>query len=88
MQLTLALQSQFSQLTEFFVNVASLLNDILKPSIERWTKTMEQTVTLGGVTVGGTVYLTCLSVDIISLREHLRSRSPSDIYADDASAQS
>jgi hypothetical protein len=83
MQLTLALQSQFSQLTEFFVNVASLLNDILKPSIERWTKKIEQTVT-----VGGTVYLTCLSVDIISLREHLRSRSPSDIYADDASAQS
>ncbi|KAK7444518.1 hypothetical protein VKT23_015196 [Stygiomarasmius scandens] len=45
------LQAQFSQLTQFFESVASLLGDVLQPSVSRWAKTMENSMTLGGVSI-------------------------------------
>ncbi|KAJ7211703.1 hypothetical protein GGX14DRAFT_362543 [Mycena pura] len=35
------LRAQFSQLVQFFESVASLLNDVMAPSVGRWVKTME-----------------------------------------------
>lgn len=48
-----ALRAQFSQLLQFFISVASLLNNVLGPNIERWAKTMENTAEIAGVTIGG-----------------------------------
>ncbi len=48
-----ALQAQFSQISQFFDSVVSLLADVLQPSVQRWATTMENTATLGGVKVGG-----------------------------------
>ncbi|KAL0572737.1 hypothetical protein V5O48_009237 [Marasmius crinis-equi] len=45
------LQAQFSQICQFFESVASLLNDVLRPSVDRWAKTMQNTMTLGGVKI-------------------------------------
>lgn len=47
------MQAQFSQITEFFESVTSLLSEVLQPSVARWAKTMNNDATLGGVKVGG-----------------------------------
>ncbi|KAK7054713.1 hypothetical protein VNI00_003176 [Paramarasmius palmivorus] len=45
------LQAQFSQITQFFESVASLLKDVLQPSVSRWANTMENTMSLAGVSL-------------------------------------
>ncbi|KAF8548700.1 hypothetical protein OG21DRAFT_1516026 [Imleria badia] len=35
------LRAQFSQMTEFFCNVASLINDVMKPQVTSWVKNIE-----------------------------------------------
>ena len=49
-----ALRAQFSQILQFFISVASLLNNVLGPNIKRWADTMESTAEIAGVTIGGT----------------------------------
>jgi hypothetical protein len=46
------LHAQFSKLTEFFVNVASLVRDVLRPSVKAWAKALDDTIIkLAGVTL-------------------------------------
>ncbi|EMD39269.1 hypothetical protein CERSUDRAFT_122690 [Gelatoporia subvermispora B] len=45
------LRAQFSQISQFFENVASLIIDVMGPSVNRWANTMSQTTAVGGVTV-------------------------------------
>jgi len=35
------LRAQFSQMTEFFCNVASLINDVMRPQVTSWVKNIE-----------------------------------------------
>ncbi|KAG9043595.1 hypothetical protein FS837_009341 [Tulasnella sp. UAMH 9824] len=46
------LRAQFSQLVQFFHSVASLLTDVMEPSVERWADTLESSMKLGGVSIG------------------------------------
>jgi hypothetical protein len=46
------LRAEFSKLTEFFVNAASLLRDVLSPSVDSFAKAVTNTQKLGGVTWG------------------------------------
>jgi hypothetical protein len=44
------LRAQFSKITEFFVNVSSLVIDVMKPSVDSWAKALDNTITkLAGV---------------------------------------
>ncbi|KAI9458447.1 hypothetical protein HD554DRAFT_1710139 [Boletus coccyginus] len=47
------LRAQFSQMTEFFCNVASLINDVMKPQVTSWVKNIESNskMVLAGVSL-------------------------------------
>lgn len=46
------LRAQFSQITQFFTDVSSLVKDVLKPQVDLWAKNLDDTVTkLAGVPV-------------------------------------
>ncbi|KAG8216620.1 hypothetical protein J3R82DRAFT_6808 [Butyriboletus roseoflavus] len=47
------LRAQFSQMTQFFCNVASLINDVMKPQVTSWVKNIEANskMVLAGVTL-------------------------------------
>lgn len=45
------LRTQFSQITQFFNSITSLINVVLVPSVARWVKTMEDARSLGGVSI-------------------------------------
>jgi len=46
------LRAQFSKITQFFVDVASLLRDVMAPSVDDWAKALENTMTrLAGVSL-------------------------------------
>jgi hypothetical protein len=46
------LRAQFSKITEFFVNVASLIKDVMKPSVDAWAKALDNTINkLAGVSL-------------------------------------
>jgi len=47
------LRAQFSQLLQFFQSVASLLTDVMGPSVQRWATALTNSQKLGGVTVSG-----------------------------------
>jgi len=45
-------RAQFSKITEFFVNVASLVRDVMAPSVDDWAKALENKMTkLAGVSL-------------------------------------
>lgn len=46
------LRAQFSKLSEFFVSAASLLSDVLAPSVDSFAKAVTNTSKLGGVAWG------------------------------------
>jgi hypothetical protein len=46
------LRAQFSQISQFFESVASLIVDVMVPSVGRWSSTMNSTASLGGVSAG------------------------------------
>lgn len=58
-----ALRSQFFQLTQFFEGVASLLADVLQPSVSRWAKSMESTASLAGVQLSGMCNIAFLALE-------------------------
>lgn len=50
----LVLRAQFSKITEFFVDVASLVRDVMAPSVGDWAKALANTMTkLAGVSLSG-----------------------------------
>ncbi|KAG8922771.1 hypothetical protein FRC01_013622 [Tulasnella sp. 417] len=48
-----SMRAQFSQLSQLFHGVASLLVDVMGPSVDRWANNMDSSVELGGVSIGG-----------------------------------
>ena len=52
---TTALRAQFSQMTEFFCNVSSLINDVMRPQVTSWVKNIEANskMVLAGVSLSG-----------------------------------
>ncbi|KAF8647344.1 hypothetical protein AX16_006806 [Volvariella volvacea WC 439] len=74
------LQAQFSQLTQFFESVASLLNDVLQPSVSRWAKTMENTATLGGVTISALARQLIYTQMMLPLRVSMLSEKIATTY--------
>ncbi|KAI0086014.1 hypothetical protein BDY19DRAFT_895518 [Irpex rosettiformis] len=74
------LQAQFSQISQFFDSVASLLADVLKPSVERWAKTMENTVTLGGVKIGDLARQLIYTQMMLPLKVSMLSEKIATVY--------
>ncbi|KAI0701082.1 hypothetical protein BC835DRAFT_1265443, partial [Cytidiella melzeri] len=74
------LQAQFSQITQFFENVASLLCDVLQPSVERWAKTMENTATLGGVKIGNLARQLIYTQMMVPLKVSMLSEKIATVY--------
>ncbi|KAI0339038.1 hypothetical protein BDW22DRAFT_1361941 [Trametopsis cervina] len=74
------LQAQFSQISQFFKNVASLLQDILLPSVTKWTKTMQNTMTLGGVTIGDLSRQLIYAQMMLPLRVSMLAEKISAVY--------
>ncbi|KAG8933166.1 hypothetical protein FRC01_010665 [Tulasnella sp. 417] len=48
-----SMRAQFSQLSQLFQGVASLLVNFMGPSVDRWANNMDSSVELGGVSIGG-----------------------------------
>ncbi|KAI0683167.1 hypothetical protein BC835DRAFT_1473001 [Cytidiella melzeri] len=74
------LQAQFSQISQFFESVASLLSDVLKPSVERWAKTMENTAKLGGVKVGDLARQLIYTQMMVPLKVSMLSEKIATVY--------
>ncbi|KAK7054715.1 hypothetical protein VNI00_003178 [Paramarasmius palmivorus] len=74
------LQAQFSQITQFFESVASLLGDVLKPSVERWADTMEKTATLRGVSVSALARQLVYTQMMLPLRVSMLAEKISTTY--------
>ncbi|KAK7694431.1 hypothetical protein QCA50_001617 [Cerrena zonata] len=74
------LQAQFSQISQFFDSVASLLADVLQPSVERWAKTMENTTTLGGVKIGDLARQLIYTQMMLPLKVSMLSEKIATVY--------
>lgn len=76
------LRAQFSQLLQFFISVASLLNNVLGPNIERWAKTMENTAEIAGVTIGDLSRQLIYAQMMVPLKVSVLSQKIADSYLD------
>ncbi|KAI0804810.1 hypothetical protein BC629DRAFT_1580916 [Irpex lacteus] len=74
------LQAQFSQISQFFDSVASLLADVLKPSVERWAKTMDSTAKLGGVKIGDLARQLIYTQMMLPLKVSMLSEKIATVY--------
>ncbi|KAH7884865.1 hypothetical protein F5I97DRAFT_1511093 [Phlebopus sp. FC_14] len=76
------LRSQFSQLTQFFCNVASLIKDVMKPQVSTWTKSMEANsrMVLAGVTLSDWVRQAMYSQMMIPLKVSMLSERIAQTY--------
>ncbi|KAI0701085.1 hypothetical protein BC835DRAFT_1442546 [Cytidiella melzeri] len=76
------LQAQFSQITQFFENVTSLLSDILQPSVQRWAETMESTATLGDTKIGDLARQLIYTQMMVPFKVSMLSEKIATVYLD------
>ncbi|KAI0804724.1 hypothetical protein BC629DRAFT_1590958 [Irpex lacteus] len=74
------LQAQFSQISQFFDSVASLLADVLKPSVKRWAETMTNTAKLGGVKIGDLARQLIYTQMMVPLKVSMLSEKIATVY--------
>ncbi|KAI0804789.1 hypothetical protein BC629DRAFT_1591020 [Irpex lacteus] len=78
----ITLQAQFSQISQFFDSVVSLLADVLQPSVQRWATTMENTATLGGVKIGDLARQLIYTQMMVPLKVSMLSEKIATVYLD------
>ncbi|KAK7016404.1 hypothetical protein VNI00_018913 [Paramarasmius palmivorus] len=76
------LQAQFSQITQFFQSVASLVQDVLQPSVSSFTTTIQQTATLGGVSISAFSRNLIYNQMMLPLRVSMLSQKIAATYLD------
>ncbi|KIJ62951.1 hypothetical protein HYDPIDRAFT_41638 [Hydnomerulius pinastri MD-312] len=76
------LRAQFSQLTQFFRNVASLIKDVMRPQVSLWTKNMEANskMILAGVTLSDWVRQAMYQQMMIPLKVSMLSERIAQTY--------
>ncbi|EIN05300.1 hypothetical protein PUNSTDRAFT_137982 [Punctularia strigosozonata HHB-11173 SS5] len=76
------LRAQFSQITQFFESVASLITDVMTPSVSRWSAAMSDAASIAGVTVGAFTRQMIYSQMTVPLKVSMLAEKVASTYLD------